>query len=276
MPRIRTIPGDADASADGVQAVVLALQIVEQLAGEPEALGVTALANALGSTKSRIHRHLRTLVQQGYVAQADDSDKYRVGDRLVRLGRRVGEKFDLAGAALPSLRALRDVLGHFTVVSQVEADGIRVVATLSGNSMMEIGVKRGSLLGFHYSAQGKLALAFGDPLVRERTFRSRLEMKSPKTITSARALQREIDRIGAQGWAVAPGEATLGINALAAPIFDRTGALVGTIAIVDSIQYIQDEPSDEQVGQTVKAAREISASLGYLAPAAALPQTAAA
>jgi len=265
MPRITPPHGHAGLG-DGVQAAVLALEVIEHLAGQPEAVGVTAIANTLGSTKSRIHRHLRTLVRLGYLAQADDSEKYRVGERLVRLARRVGEKFDLAAAAQASIRELRDALGHFTVVSQVESEGVRVLASLSASSMMEIGVKRGSLLGFHYSAQGKIVLAFGDPALRERVLAGPLEMQSPRTITSARALQREIDRVRRQGWAVAPGEATLGINALAAPIRDAGGALVGTIAIVDSIQHIPEVPSDEQVRRILEAAARVSAVLGYVAP----------
>lgn len=271
MPRIKVL---RNASAiDGVQAVVLALRIIEHMAAEPDAAGVTAIADALGSTKSRIHRHLRTLVHQGYLEQAGDSEKYRVGEQLLFLGRSLNTRFDLATVAGEAMRELRDTLGHSTVISQPESDGMRVLATISGNSMMEIGVKRGSLLGFHHSAQGKLALAFGAPSLLQRVLRSRLPMRSPKTITNPRVLQREIDRIRRQGWAIAPGESALGINTLAAPIFDAGGAFAGTVAIVDSIQYIGDPPAEAQVRAVVRTARRISALLGH--GAAATPRAAA-
>jgi hypothetical protein len=64
MPRI------TGAGGEGVQAVVLALRILEHLAHDGRPVGVTALARALGTTKSRIHRHLQTLAQEGYILQA--------------------------------------------------------------------------------------------------------------------------------------------------------------------------------------------------------------
>ena len=97
-----------------------------------QAVGVTALARALGTTKSRIYRHLRTLVQQGYIVQSADTERYRIGSRLLTLGRAVTENFDLT-AAYETIRELRDTLGLSCVVSQVEPAGVRVLAPFPGN-----------------------------------------------------------------------------------------------------------------------------------------------
>ncbi len=258
MPRI-----GGDTAGDGVQAVVLALRILEYLASQRRAVGVTALARTLGTTKSRIYRHLRTLQQQGYIVQSADTERYRIGSRLVTLGRAVSESFDLASAAYETIRELRDTLGHSCVVSQVEPEGVRVLAAVSGKSAIEIGVKRGSLLQFHSSAQGKVALAFGEETLREVVLASRLERLTPKTIVTASALRNEIERIRRQGWAVAPNESLIGLNTLAAPIFDATGALVGTIGAVDSIQFIPEHPSAEQIRHIRSTALSISEALGY-------------
>ena len=258
MPKI-----SGDSSGDGVQAVVLALRIMEFLAEQRRPVGVTALAEALGTTKSRIFRHLRTLVQHGYIVQSPESERYQVGSQLVQLGRLVGENLDLASAAHPILRELRDELGHSTVVSQVEDEGVRVLARVLGTSSIEIGVKPGSLLPFHGSAQGKIALAFGDEALRTRVFRSRLEMLTPSTITAAGVLEEEIERTRQRGWAIAPNEALIGINTLAAPVFDVSGTLVGAVGIVDSIRFIPAEASDEQIRRTVTAAQRISRDLGF-------------
>jgi IclR family transcriptional regulator, KDG regulon repressor len=258
MPRV------SGGSTDGIQAVVLTLRILERLAEEGRPIGVTALARALGTTKSRIHRHLKTLTQEGYILQSEDTDRYQVGARLAALGRLAGDTFDLASIAAPTLRSLRDSLGHFTVVSQVEPEGVRVLATVPGKSSVEIGVKRGSLLSLHGSAQGKIALAFGEESVRSAIFRSRLELLTPKTIVSPAVLRRELEVVKEQGWAVAPNEALIGVNALAAPIFGANGLLIGTVSIVDSIQFIEEEPTTEQIERVKAAASRISASLGHV------------
>jgi IclR family KDG regulon transcriptional repressor len=258
MPRI------SGASGDGVQAVVLALHILERLAEEGRPMGVTSLAAALGTTKSRIWRHLQTLMQHGYIVQSEDTERYRVGARLVTLGHAVGNSLDIVSAGYGTIRDLRDSVGHSAVISQVEADGVRIVSTVSGKSAIEIGVRPGSLLGFHNSAQGKIALAFGSDSLRATVFNARLEKHTPSTIVSPGALRTELERVRQQGWAAAPNEAVIGLNALAAPVFDAAGVLAGAVAIVDSVQFITPHPTTEQIDKTVAAARRVSAALGYV------------
>jgi IclR family KDG regulon transcriptional repressor len=257
---------------DGVQAVMLALQIIELMARQGGAMGVTELSLALATPKSRIHRHLRTLVEQQYLVQALDSEKYRIGNRLTTLGRLVSHNSDIVGAARGPMRELRDALGHSVVVSQFEADGVCVLETLSGNSPIEIGVKRGSILGFTSSAQGKVALAYAEDAVRARVFAQPLPRLTPHTIVAVDELEAEIDVILARGWAVSPNETVLGTNALSAPIFDGGGLLAGTLAIVGSVQFIEATPSAEQIRQVTGAADGISTALGGAARRTGAPR----
>ena len=258
MPRI-----EGPVLGEGVQAVALALRILEHLALQQDPVGVTAIANVLGVSKSRVHRHLRTLAEQNYVVQAADSDRYRIGMRLVALGRTVAENFDLAQIARPAMRALRDDLGFSVAFTVCDPVGARVVATLTSNSPVEIGVKPGSILGFHHSAQGKVMMAFGEEGLADRVLRGRLPAPSPQTVTSLPVLRAQVAQVREQGWAVAPGESSLGINALAAPVFDASGTLAGAVAVVDTVQFIAPEPSRSQVARVRRAAAEISRALGY-------------
>ncbi len=249
---------------DGVQSVVLTLRILEHMGKARKPLGVTAIATALDINKSRIFRHLRTLVGEGFLVQCRETERYEIGNRFVSLGRAVADRLHVGEIALPHLATLRDALGHSSVISEVEPGGVRILAAITGKSAIEIGVKQGSLLSFHASAQGKVALAFGEASLKQSVLRSRLDMLTPKTIVSATALTKDIDKTFRQGWAVAPNEALLGLNALAAPVRDASGKLVACVAIVDSIQYIEAIPSREQIGQTIATAERISAALGFV------------
>jgi hypothetical protein len=44
---------------------------------------------------------------------------------------------------------------------------------------------------------------------------------------------------------------------------DALGSFVGAIAIVDSVQFIPEDPSAKQIRQIVDAGRRISANIGY-------------
>lgn len=258
--------------AGGIQAVELALRLVAHLSRQTEAVGVTAIAESLGTTKSRIHRHLQTLLQQGYVEQEAISERYHIGPALINIGISISENYDLVGMARSALRELRDTLGHSAVVSRIEAEGVRVLLTLPGKSPIEIGVKPGSLLPLHATGQGKVTLAFGSQETRERVLDSELEAFTPHTITTSRALAAELARVKKQGWATAPNETLIGMNALGAPVYDGRGVLAGTISIVDSIQYIPTEPTPEQIRHTLIAAAKVSASLGYKPRPSAAPE----
>ncbi|MDH3235856.1 MAG: IclR family transcriptional regulator [Alphaproteobacteria bacterium] len=258
MPRI-----SGSSHGSGIQAVLLALSTLEYLAQRRSAVGVTELAQAFDTTKSRMHRHLQTLVSAGYILQDQSSDRYRVSARLMALGEAVSENFELSDAARSVMHELRDSLSHAVAVSSPEADGVRIVSVLRGRSNVEIGVKPGSLLRFHDSAQGKAALAFGDPAVLRGVLGRKLTASTPHTITDPAKLAAEVERIKECGWSTSPNETVIGLNALAAPVFGALGRYVGAIAIVDLVQFLPEVPTDEQIRRVSAAAAQISEYLGY-------------
>ena len=255
-------PPGASRGDGGVQAVVFALEMLEYLAQCQTSVGVTELARAFGTTKSRIHRHLQTLVAAGYLIRNGESERYSISARLMALGQAVSESFELASAARQSARELRDSLGHAVAISQPEKDGNRILLIMPSRSNIDISVKPGSILNYSSSAQGKISLAFGDPMLLPQVIASGLEMLTPYTITDPDKLRSEIEAVRRRGWAVAPNEAMVGLNALAAPIFDALGKYVGAIALTDSIQFIGEMPTTKQIRSLLDAAESISRSLG--------------
>lgn len=249
----------------GIQAVVFALNTLEFLAHSQTAVGVSELARAFETTKSRMHRHLQTLVKAGYLVREDETERYRISTRLMALGQAIGDNFDLTSAARPVLRRLRESLGHAVVVSQPEMDGIRILAVMPGKSQVEIGVKPGSVLPFHNSAQGKVVVAFGEGSLLDELLQRGLQMSTPYTITDPKKFVAEIELIRKRGWAIAANESLIGLNALAAPVFDALGKLAGVVAIVDSVQFVSENPTAEQAREVLQAAQDISRDLGYRA-----------
>jgi DNA-binding IclR family transcriptional regulator len=106
-------------------------------------------------------------------------------------------------------------------------------------------------------------LAFGGDAIMERSLAKAPSRNTPFTVTDRAPLRAELDQIRRQGWATAPNQSIIGLNALAAPILDALGSFVGTIAIVDSVQFIPEDPSAKQIKQIVDAGKRISANIGY-------------
>ena len=263
MPRI-----SGAQRGEGVQAVVFALQILEYLAQHRSTVGVTDLARVFDTTKSRMHRHLQTLVAAGYVMREEETERYRSGARLIAFGRAVAENFELTNAARPVMESLRASLGHAVALSQPEPDGMRVIATIAGKSAFEIGVKPGSMLAPHATAQGKLLLAFGGDAAIERALGEVAAAQHALDASpNARRCAPRSSRSGGRALRSRRTSRCIGLNALAAPIFDALGTFVGAIAIVDSIQFIPDDPSAKQIRETVEAGKRISVTIDAITAA---------
>lgn len=241
----------------------MALQVLETLANANGDMGVTALASALETTKSRIHRHLRTLVSLGYISQSEQTERYRIGARLIALGRAASGSADFTSVAMPHMRVLRDTTGQAVSLGQVEENGIRILNTMPGTMQIEVGVRPGSLLGFHNSAQGKVYLASLPAARRDALIPDPIPQATDFTITDRAGLIRHIAEVSGQGWATAPNETMLGLNALACPIRNAEGDVVVTIAIVSLTQYIGTPPDPAQIAAVKDAAAAISAELGF-------------
>jgi DNA-binding IclR family transcriptional regulator len=184
------------------------------------------------------------------------------------LGQVVSDGHEISSAARPAMRDLRDAFGHSVALSIIENGNVHIVATLAGKSNVEIGVKPGSALSLHASAQGKVALAFGDESLMRRLMQAPLEAKTPHTLTDAVTLAAEVHGVRQRGWATAPNEALIGLNAVAAPVLNALGRYVGAVAVVDSIQFIPEAPQAELIEAVRAAAKRVSADLGYRPKAA--------
>jgi DNA-binding IclR family transcriptional regulator len=83
------------------------------------------------------------------------------------------------------------------------------------------------------------------------------------TLTDAQPISSEVQVVRKRGWSTAPNQAVMGVNTLAAPVFNHRGVLVGSIAIVGSTQVIMPKPSLVQLGAVLEAARSVSRDLGW-------------
>lgn len=250
------------AEHEPIDAVLTTLSIIEQLADADGPLGVSELASAIGSTKPRVYRHLRTLLDRRYVTQDPGNDKYQLSLRLFHLSQSIPEKTSFIREARIVLPALRDRIQQTVAIGVIEDNGVRVVEILRHRSAIQITTPPGTLFAFHSSAQGKVALAF-DAAPNLRAAQKGTGTAGPQPPASAAQLRSELAEIRTRGWAVAPETVLLGVNALAAPVFDAAGKVCGTIAVVGSVQYVNPQPDDTLVSAVTAAAREISHRLGY-------------
>lgn len=106
-------------------------------------------------------------------------------------------------------------------------------------------------------------LAFAPRPVQQRALAGARPRLTPHTTTDIAAIEEDLARVVRRGYCSAPEEAMLGINALAAPIFDDAEACVASVAMVGSIQFLPANPSASVLKSLKTCAQEISRQLGY-------------
>jgi DNA-binding IclR family transcriptional regulator len=260
-------PKDTGAGDAGplIQSLSVGLTVLEAVAKDSRGVGVTELAGRLGMTKSRVFRQLHTLTHEGFVEQAPDTGRYRVGPRFLALISSNQAQLSFIEAARESMEALRRKSGHTVAIARVLNESeVTVVDVVPGTQSVQIVFRAGTTFALHASAHGKLALAFGPPTLLKKVVRRKLKAYTRHTITDPNQLSAEIEQVRRQGWSMAAEEAYSGVNAIGAPIFGPGGRFEGSICITASIDAVPLEPNTFFIEPVVEAARQISRRLGWI------------
>ena len=103
-----------------IQSVVTTLSVIEIMAEARAPMGVSELARKIGITKPRIFRHLRTLLDRGYVEQDPITEKYQLTLKIFHLGQLVFENIDFLHEARRVLPNLVANIKQTITIGQVE------------------------------------------------------------------------------------------------------------------------------------------------------------
>ena len=255
QPRTETDAADS--------ASITALRIIDAMLDGSGSFGVSEIATRIGLPKARVHRHLTQLRTAGYVRHAASSRRYELGWRLVLLGNRIASQSSPVTVARPHMEQLRDEVSQTIVFSQVNDRGVVVLEVLPGRAPLDIVFHPGTQFGFNAAAQGKIALAFGSDEQLAMWKQIEPEVRTEQTVTDPERLAREVAEARERGWADAPEETYVGVNALAAPVLEAGGTMLGTIAIVGSIHYLPREAQQQTIDALLEASARLSADFGY-------------
>ena len=107
-------------------------------------------------------------------------------------------------------------------------------------------------------------LAYADPEFRKNVLERPMTATTPETITDPEELLPLLEKVREQGWATAANQSAIGLNTLAAPLFNATGEIIGAVGIVDLVQFLPPQPDQIKIDSVQSAARQISAELGFL------------
>jgi len=248
-----------------VHSVNRAISILQVLARHG-ALTVTEIATELGVHKSTIFRLLFTLESRGLVDQTMSRGKYQLGYGVVQLAAGATRKLDLTVVSRRICETLAEEVGETVDIDIDDGDAVLSVDQVIGSAAMSTVNWIGRRTPLHATSAGKVFLAHRPTGELAAGPDAKLERFTEHTITSRRALERQLEQVRAQGYGFALEEYEIGLAAVAAPIRDLDGQVVAAVSVSGPNFRINPDTLPRVAAQVVGAAIEISERIGQPKP----------
>jgi len=250
-----------DRDADFVQSLERGLAVICAFDREHAELTLSEVAATTGVTRATARRFLLTLERLGYVRS--DGRQFSLTARVLELGYAFLSSMSLPEVAEPHLEALVAEVNESSSVSVLDGGDVVYVARVPVSRIMAVAISVGTRFPAYATSMGRVLLAGLEPPELDTYLAGvRIERLTSRTVASVAALRTELTRVRSQGFAIVDQELEEGLRAVAAPVRDRAGRVVGAV----NVSTHAGRTSLEQVRRTLvppllAAAARISADL---------------
>lgn len=214
----------------GAQTVIRALDVLSVVRSSAAGVSASEVARTLDLHLSTVHRALKALLGSGYVAQSENTGRYRLGREAFLLGR--AAELDLGlNAVVPVLKELRDQTGESVNLVVREGDHGLVILRVDSRSPFRFSQPSGSRVPLHCSSTGKVILAFSGDLHANVRSLPDLPALTSHTITSSTELIANLEEAVIRGYATNLDERVDGVCGVSAPVLSPSEHFVAALAI---------------------------------------------
>lgn len=247
-----------------INSLIRAVEILELFHGHDAELGISDMARALDLYKSTVHRIVSTLEYKGLLEQNPDTGKYRLGLNLYRLGIKARADNELIAVSLPHLKELTAQTGETSNLVVMDGTMAVYVAQEESDRMVRMFTRIGARVYPHCSGAGKVLMSELTPEQLDALISANgLNRYTGNTIDNKEALEKELDTVRRQGYALDNQEREEGVKCIAAPIRDKSGRIIAAL----SISGPRDRFEEERLGALIEIVRtktqQISSILGF-------------
>ena len=245
----------ASANGSGTQAIDRALQVLSSFVEHGDQ-GISDIAAHSGLSPSTVHRIVRALVNNGFLEQDAETDRYHLGHAAHVLGESARESWSF-DRALPILERLGSITGESVNLGILDSSEVVVIMRVESVQPLRFDQPPGSRISVHCSSMGKALMAHADELPKIN-----FSAVTPATITSARAYRNDLATVRERGYSTDHEESIPGVSCVAIAIRDATGSAVAAIAVQGPTVRMTEERMATIGGQLHESAADIQKALG--------------
>ena len=250
------------AAIDGDTPTLRLFSLLEVIARKHHFFTLPALVEETGLPKPTLHRMLQQLESAGMIQREADGRHYGMALRLRQLGEDLLFNSTVHGARHAVLRTLVDEVGESCNVTALSGSDVLYLDRVETPAPLRFYLHPGSRVPVHCSASGKLFLAQMPAAQRARLLAPvQLERYTANTITKRAALEREIEQVQANGYALDHEEFLPGLFCIAVLVPAPEGRQSNTgIAIQAPVMRL----SVKQVPKVLPALKRAAAAMAAI------------
>ena len=250
----RALPEAAEPSADrdaaGPRSLARLLGLFDVLSLMPNGMSLAELNVTLESPKSSLLNLLRPLVAEGYLIHS--AGVYRLGPSIFRLAASVMSAWNFPKMIRPFMAELVERTGESALLGVLnqEAEVLTYIEIVDSPHPVRYQIPVGTTRPIYASTAGRLLLAYVDKPWRDQYVNTvAFKVKTAIPVTRA-SLVRELDKIRAEGVSSSIDGYSVGLAAVAAPVFDGDGRCIASVNIAGPSDRFRDDL--ESLKATVK------------------------
>ena len=210
-----------------VQSLDRGLAVIRALSS-PDPQTLSDVARTTGLSRAAARRFLLTLQRLGYVSQNDG--RFALTPQVLALGYAYLSSLTLPEVAQPHLARLVERVHESSSVSVLDGRDVVYVARVPTRRIMTVAITVGTRFPAHATSMGRVLLAGLPPAERADALDGvDLQPITPATITAREALEAELDRVAADGYALVDEELEVGLRSIAVGLHDPAGAVTAAM-----------------------------------------------
>lgn len=216
-----------------------------------------------GLSRSTCYRYIRALHMAGLISPVENGH-FVLGSRILELDHQIRERDPLYNAAGDPMIQLSQATGHSTVVCALYSDSVMCIRRHLVQAAPETIYSRGYRRPLFRGASSKIILAHLPAHQLKRLYApNRHEIATAGLGADWPDFRANLLQMRKSGHCVTAGEASAGATGIAAPIFNRRGAALGSIAVVFRTRYYRHQDHDRLAEAVIAAAREATAAVHH-------------
>lgn len=251
-------------SAGGTQSVERALSLLSAFTEEHPERRISELVAVTGLGQSTVSRLVGALVNLGFLAHNERSGLYGIGPRVVTLAGIGLNQSPVHQQSRQLAQNLAASLGLGVNVAERHGTSLFYLCHFEGMNAPRPSTLIGRGGPLHATAMGKALISELDRGQIADLLGTEYPRYTPHTITALDDLVVALDDVRHRGYATELEELAFGRACLAAPIRNRSGAVIAALSVSGPLSAMNLSARQAELSMTViEHADQISSSLGY-------------